>query len=55
MKLDGVFLTDINDETAYSAEQDQTAGMCMLILLYILREIILWSGPKIAKRNFQID
>ena len=33
-----VSLTEINDRTVESAEQDQTARMCRLILLYTLRK-----------------
>ena len=39
MILVGVSLTDVNDRTADSVEQDQTARMCSLILLYTLRKI----------------
>ena len=38
MPLDRVLLMDINDTAAESAEQDQTARMCRLILLYTLRK-----------------
>ena len=31
-----------NDRAAESAEQDQTARMCMLILLYTVRKINPW-------------
>ena len=39
MHLDRLLLTEINDISAESAEQDQTARMCSLILLYTLRKI----------------
>ena len=39
----GLSLTKTNDRTAESPEQDQTARMCSLILLYTLRKINLWS------------
>ena len=42
--MDGTSLTEINGIVAESAEQDQTARMCSLILLYTLREINLWAG-----------
>ena len=41
-----VQLTETNDSAAESAEQDQTARMCRLILLYTLREVI--SSPQTA-------
>ena len=48
MALDGVSLTEIKDKAAESEaeseEQDQTAHMCSLILLYNLRQINAWSG-----------
>ena len=37
------FRGQINDRVAKSAEQDQTARMCMLILLYMIREQV--HGP----------
>ena len=39
----GISLTYTNDRAAGSVEQDQTARMCSLILLYTLRKINLWS------------
>ena len=36
MTLDCVLLAEISDRTAESAEQDQTARMCRLVLLYAL-------------------
>ena len=39
MPLDAVPLTEINDRTAKCAEQDQTACMYTLILLYTFRKI----------------
>ena len=36
--LSEVPLTEINERAAESAEQDQTARMCRLILLYTLRK-----------------
>ena len=39
MAFDRVSLTEINDRAAESAEQDQTARTCRLILLYTLRKI----------------
>ena len=41
MASDGGSLTEYNDGTAESAEQDQTARMCWLILVYTLRKINL--------------
>ena len=38
MVLDAVSLTDFNDNTTESAEQDKTAHLCRLILLYTLRK-----------------
>ena len=37
LTLDGVSSTETNNRIAESAEQDQTARMCSLILLYTLR------------------
>ena len=37
MTLGAFSLIEIYDRTADSAEQDQTAGMCRLILFYTLR------------------
>ena len=39
LSVDRGLLTGINDRVAESAEQDQTARVCGLILLYTLREI----------------
>ena len=39
MAVGGVPLTKVNDRTAESVEQDQTARMCRLILLYALRKM----------------
>ena len=39
IKLDGVSLALTNDRSGESAEQDQTARMCRLILLYSLCKI----------------
>ena len=41
--MDGGLLSVSNDKEVESAEQDQTARMCRLILLYTLRKIIAWS------------
>ena len=41
-----VSVTELNVEVAESAEQDQTARMCRLILIYTFREINLWSKAK---------
>ena len=38
MALDGLSLTEISDQAAESAEQDQTARMCRLILFYTIRK-----------------
>ena len=38
MGFRGVSLTEVNHKTTESAEQDQPARMCMLILLYTLRK-----------------
>ena len=38
-----LFAAEINDVVAKSAEQDQTAVMRSLILLYTLRKINSWS------------
>ena len=43
MSLDEVSLTDDQERTAESVEQDQKAHMCSLILLYTLRKINVWS------------
>ena len=40
---DSLPLTEIIYIEAESAEQDQTARMCRLILLYTFRKIIQWS------------
>ena len=37
--MDGFYPTDINDRAAESAEQDQAACMCRLILLHTLCRI----------------
>ena len=37
--LDWVPLSEVNDKTAESAEQDQTARMCSVILLNIIRKM----------------
>ena len=37
--MDGLSRTEINGLTLERAEQDQTARMCSLILLYTLRKI----------------
>ena len=37
--LGGISLTEFHDETTESVEQDQTARMCRLILLYTLRKM----------------
>ena len=42
MALAGVLLTEINELAAESAEQDQTARTCSLILLVTLRKIRSW-------------
>ena len=39
MEAVGVLLTGMTDKTAESAEQDQPARMCRLILLYTLRKM----------------
>ena len=39
MEVDRISLIGFNDKGAESAEQDQTARMCSLILLYTLRRI----------------
>ena len=39
-------MTEINDISAESVEQDQTARMCRLILPYTLRKVIPWSQIK---------
>ena len=41
--MGGVSSAETNERTAESAEQDQTAHMCTLILLYALRRINLWQ------------
>ena len=38
MAFDGVSLTEVNNGPAGSAEQDQSARRCTLILLYTLRK-----------------
>ena len=44
--------TEINDTTAESAEQDQTARMYRLILLYTLRKIITpFANGRIRNKN----
>ena len=37
--MDGIPLIEFDDRTAESVEQDQTARMCRLILLYTIRKI----------------
>ena len=39
MDFYGVSLTEIDDRSAESAEQDQTTRMCRLILLYTIRKL----------------
>ena len=41
MTLDWVHLKGLNDRAAGNAEQDQTARMCRLILLYSPRKVDL--------------
>ena len=43
MALCGILLRESNDRIAESAEQDQTARLCSLILLNTLRKINSWS------------
>ena len=43
MAKDGVPSTETNDRIAESADQDQTAHTCSLILLWTLRKINIWS------------
>ena len=38
MTLEEIPFTEISDKAAKSAEQDQTARMCRLILLYTFRK-----------------
>ena len=45
MALDGISLEDAIDRASESVEQDQTARMCRLILIYTLRKISPWSRP----------
>ena len=42
MAWNGVSLIEITDGEAQSAEQDQIAHICRLILLYSLYSIYLW-------------
>ena len=42
MALDWILLKENNDRTAKSVEQDQTAHMCSLILLYTLHKMLPW-------------
>ena len=42
MTLGGILCTEIKDRPVESAEQDQTARMCSLILLYTLRKMNKW-------------
>ena len=42
MALGWLSLRKINNRVAESAEQDQHARMCRLILLYTLRKVNLW-------------
>ena len=51
MAYDRVSLAEINDRAAESAEQDQTARTCSLILLYTLRKIHSLSRT-VVKRPF---
>ena len=39
----GLSFTESIDRISESAEQDQTARMCRLILLYSLRKMNIWS------------
>ena len=48
----GFPLTEINDRPAKSAQQDQTARMCSLILLNTLLKINLWSRAVDQGSNF---
>ena len=43
MALDGISLAETIDRASESVEQDQTARMCRLILIYNLRKSIPWS------------
>ena len=43
MVLDGVSLAETIDRASESVEQDQTARMCSLILIYTLRKFSPWS------------
>ena len=42
MALDGVSLAETIDRASESVEQDQTARMCGLILVYTLRKYSPW-------------
>ena len=43
MALDGVLLAETIGRAPESVEQDQTARMCRLILIYALRKFSTWS------------
>ena len=47
--MGGNFLKEFNNKAAESAERDQTACMCSLILLYTFRKISPWSRTRIVK------
>ena len=51
MVLGCVSWTEIHNRTAESAEQDQTARMCRLILPYTLRK----NKPSVTKGKIQVD
>ena len=43
MEFNAISLKEIYDRAAEGVEQDQTARMCRLILLYTFRKINVWS------------
>ena len=46
MALDGISLAEMDDRVSERAQQDQTARMCRLILVYTLRNINILSSTE---------
>ena len=52
MASEGVYMIHISDKAADSAEQDQTARRCSLILLYTLRKMYVINLLYDVSRHF---
>ena len=51
MALNGVLLTEINDRAWETAEQDRTASLWGIILIYTLHKMKLWSETAVEGRS----